>query len=409
MTTTQRVMGLGVTALLVVFSMTPVARADFEQAMDYYKTGKFLEAASEFQGLVDEQPDYADGHFMLGICFMKVDKPGDAEKAFLKAIELNPDKFQYYYNLAHAYQTQKNYAKAVSTLNNAEGLAPDDQKPAVYKLRGFAYAAQKSWDEAVDDLERAVKAKPDGTTQVQLGKAYFAMGDYATAAARLHKAIKSKPSAETHRLLAEALMNLAAKATSEAEKTAKYTEALAEAKKSLGIEASTATRYLVARAALGARRYDEAIAGFSEVLESDAGNCNAMANMGKACTAKGDWADAVAALENATRCRPDMGVAWENKGFVLQKTASEEKTATAKQKRYEQAIAAYEKARQINSSPSIDKAIQTCKDNIQISRDNQEMDISERKQDEEIAAANQEFEEKQAAAEKWKELQGDDD
>ena len=58
--------------------------------------------------------------------------------------------------MANAYLAQEEHDKVVKTLNNAEGLAADKQKPMVYKLRGGALAIQKKWAEAIDDLERAV-------------------------------------------------------------------------------------------------------------------------------------------------------------------------------------------------------------------------------------------------------------
>ena len=42
------------------------AAADFETGLSHFKAGKYMEAAAEFQKLVDENPDYADGYHLEG-------------------------------------------------------------------------------------------------------------------------------------------------------------------------------------------------------------------------------------------------------------------------------------------------------------------------------------------------------
>jgi hypothetical protein len=42
---------------LAVLTAMPSVMADFETGWNYFKSAKYLEAASEFQALVDESPD----------------------------------------------------------------------------------------------------------------------------------------------------------------------------------------------------------------------------------------------------------------------------------------------------------------------------------------------------------------
>ena len=151
----KRVFGLMVLALLLAGQQA--VWADFDQAMTYFKSSKWTEAASEFHALVDETPDYADGHFMLAVCLSKTQKYGDAEKSFLKAIELNGEKFEYHYNLANTYMQAGQFGKAVGTLNNAEGLAANEQ----YK-QAIASNAENDVVAKLALLEAAIKrAKQD--------------------------------------------------------------------------------------------------------------------------------------------------------------------------------------------------------------------------------------------------------
>ncbi len=81
MTRTRRSWRIGLVITALLFAAMPAAMADFDAAMGHFKAGKFLEAASEFQTLVDQSPEYADGYFMLGVCFMKTSKPAARHSA----------------------------------------------------------------------------------------------------------------------------------------------------------------------------------------------------------------------------------------------------------------------------------------------------------------------------------------
>lgn len=400
----------GVAALVLAVAVLP-AMADFETAMSHLKSGNYLEAAGEFQALVDESPDYADGYHLLGVCFLKSGKFQDAEKNFLKAIELNGDKFDFHYNLANAYRVQNKHDKVVKTLNNAEGLAAANQKYLVYQIRGHALCAQKKWAQAIDDLEKALAAKPDTVTQAQLGKAYFFVGENASAVTALRKAVQMGAGEGSNSLLVEAMINVAAKTTGgEAAKRAKYGEALREAEKFLNTNpGSLDARYLVGRTALGAGQFDKAVGAFQEVLKKQPKHCNAMTNMGKSYQAKGDWPNALSALERATSCDPKMGLAWETKGFVLQKMASGSKDFATQQTNYEKAIASYEKALAIRSKTSISNAIQTCQQNLQISRENQQSARSEAEQQRMLEEEEARIAAEEAKRAEWEAKRNNDD
>jgi tetratricopeptide (TPR) repeat protein len=379
----------GVAALVLAVAVLP-ALADFETAMSHLKSGNYLEAAAEFQALVDENPDYADGYHLLGICFLKSGKYEAAERNFLKAIELNGDKFDYHYNLANASRIQK---------------------VLVYEVRGHALAAEQKWAEAIDDLEKAVAAKPDTATQAQLGKAYFFVGDNVAAVTALRKAVQMGADESSNRLLIEAMINVAAKTGGgEAAKTAKYGEALREAEKFQNAHpASTEARYLVGRTALGAGQFDKAVGAFQEVLKKDPKHCHAMTNLGKTYQAKGDWPNALSALDRATTCDRKLGLAWETKGFVLQKMASGSKDFATQQTDYEKAIAAYEKAQSITPKTSTATAIQTCQQNLEISKENQSSARSEAEQERLIKEEEARIAAEEAKRAEWEAKRNDDD
>lgn len=388
--------GWRVLALVTILAipMVSVVRADFEQAMNYFKSGKYVEAAAEFQTLVDNSPNYDSGYYMLGLSLLKMGKPAEAQQSFNKAIELNGENFGYHHGLAKAYFDQKQYSKAVATLKTSEALAGDTQtKFALYTLRGYSYAALEAWSDAIDDLEKAKDMKKDGAVMAQLGKAYYGLGHNDKAVVAFREALKVRPNdPASTQLLAESLLNLGAKADSDSKKASYYKEAVQVADKYLQMKPNSyESNNLVGRAALGSRDFAKAEQAFSKVLAQKPDYCYAMVNLSKAYIAQKRWADAEGILDDAAKCAPRMAVVYENLGFVIEK-----------QKRLEEAIAQYEKALEIKPSAGIRAGIDRCKANIAIRDENSAMDLAEQRQKEEEAAAQAEYEEELRKQEEWK-------
>lgn len=394
--------------LLVMVSIaTPVA-AGFEEGLELLKTGKYTEAAAEFQALVDQSPEYADGYHLLGLCFMKTGKLADAEKNILKAIEIKGDNFLFHYNLANTYASMGKPEKVIKTLNGAEAIAPANQKALLSKVRSQAYVTLKQWDEAIPDLETALAAKPEAAIQTQLGKAYFLTGESGKAVGALKKAVAAKPDPAAHELLIEAMIDVAAKTTGKNEKKAAYDQALAEAKKFQSASPSSFdAQYLVGRTALGAGDFDGAISAFKASLGKKPSHCNAKANLGNAYAAKADWTNAISSLKDATKCDPKSSVAWRYMGFAYQKSASEAKNERDKQQQLSEAIAAYRKAAEISPSSSISSAIANCEQNLAISQENQLTDAEAQAQAQALADEEQRLADEQAKIDAWKEKQND--
>lgn len=87
--------GVALTAAVLLIAAPAIwANDSLDQGMSHFKSGKYAEAAAEFQALVDGAPNYDYGYFMLGMSFLQMGKPKDAETNILKAVELNGDKFE---------------------------------------------------------------------------------------------------------------------------------------------------------------------------------------------------------------------------------------------------------------------------------------------------------------------------
>ena len=296
------------------------AVADADQAQAWFKAGRYLEAAAEYQSLVEKSPGWHYGWFMLGHCLLKMERPGDAEPAFRRALAISGERAEYYYGLAIALRDGGKPAPAVEVLSIAEPFAREPKaRYAILFLRGSILAGVERWSEAVIDLERARALRPDTPLLDQLGRAYAAIGRWDRAAAVLGESLARDPSnTENRRLRIEALLRVGAALGDESAKRGAYADAfeLAQVHARANPDDTDAAN-LLGRAAMGAGRLDVAEAAFGRVLEMNPRYCPATINLGRVRLAKGDLAPAVESLERGIECAPRLPAAHEALGLAL--------------------------------------------------------------------------------------------
>ncbi len=95
---------------------------------------------------------------------------------FRRAIDLNPDFAEAYYNLGVSYEELGKHDDSIETLNKAIQLAPQNAN-AHYAL-GYAYCQLKRYKESIDAFERSLALKSGNAfARKKLGSAYLAMGN----------------------------------------------------------------------------------------------------------------------------------------------------------------------------------------------------------------------------------------
>jgi len=112
----------------------------------------------------------------------------DAEKAFSKAIELNPQYAHAYYNRGTIYGRIGNYQPAIKDFSKAIELNPP-RLAEVYYNRGVAYGKIGNYQQAIKDFSKAIELNPQyadaynnrGVAYGKIGNTQHAITDYNTA------------------------------------------------------------------------------------------------------------------------------------------------------------------------------------------------------------------------------------
>ena len=110
----------------------------------------------------------------LGLVFQGKLDEYQAERAYRRAIELNPNWAAPHYNLALLYKSRKN-PDALQLLESAARLDPANS--AILATLGDEYFSKEQWQQAAEAYKKAVAAKPsDATLHTKLGHALYSQG-----------------------------------------------------------------------------------------------------------------------------------------------------------------------------------------------------------------------------------------
>ena len=159
-------------------------------AYAYESTGRIAEAEAAFKKSLALRPDYWDGYNSLGLFYNRHRRFNDAISQLELARQLTPDNAEVYYNIAGVYLAAgipQELAKAEDALKKSIELDPT--YPALANL-GFLYLQQKRYAESAEMTRRVLQIN-DKNFMVweNLDWAYRWMGKNDQAAAAREKAL----------------------------------------------------------------------------------------------------------------------------------------------------------------------------------------------------------------------------
>lgn len=256
-------------------------QAEFQRGNAYFSLGKLAEAKASMTRVNQLLADYpvsdqvkqifARVQTALGEIALAESKNDDAEKAFRRVIELNPQpnsqNARAHSGLAEILYAANKHTEAIAEAKAA--IVAGDDRAATFTLLGVALTITNKFDEALSALDEAVKREPKN------------------AAALLYRAevfiAKNKPN-----------------------------EAAADLRAALVIKPDTQTKLRLAGLLAQAKQFDAAVVLFQEVVNAEPENSQASNDARTGLTAalidSGKAADAVAHLEQLIKAEPNRAV-----------------------------------------------------------------------------------------------------
>jgi tetratricopeptide (TPR) repeat protein len=166
-----------------------------ELTLNSIKRGEDNESLIATYDKVNTNPQTADDLFLKGVAKQTKDYYEEAIEWYKKAIKLNPDFVEAYYNMGSAYRNLNGqYEKAIEYYKKAIELKPDLVE--AYLNMGVAYCNWKrQYEKAIDCYKKAIELKPNlAVAHLNMGVAYDDWdGQYEKAIKCYKKAIELEP------------------------------------------------------------------------------------------------------------------------------------------------------------------------------------------------------------------------
>ena len=347
------------------------ALAGWEEGVAAFSKGDLNTAVNEFKSVVETQPDWPGGHFMLGRTYLRAKKNQEAITHLRKAYDLDPANAQYQLFLGDAYVKAGRHADGVAILSKLDAnKLPAQARGHLAQLKTVAYQNSGQSVSALIEARKAAEAAPNNA---KLWHAYGSLayneGDTDAAIRALGKAAQLDPrDGAKHIAHAQALLRKA-RTTRGSAKAGIYRQAAAAAQKGVSSAETTDNLTLLGECHLGAKDYDGAIAAFERAATKSGASWLQHYYIGQAHTAKTQYKSAESALRTAldkTSAATDQARVWKQLAFVYEK-----------QKNYDGAIDAYNRAGDSGGAARAAENKKTAQENLAIEAENRRLEAME--------------------------------
>lgn len=173
-------------------------RASFDEGVALSQAGKNDEAIAKFNEVIAAAPTCATCFANIGSIHLKANKYPEAEEAYKKALEVDPELTQAYTGLMNVYNAQRKFDEAEKMASEAAkragaGAAGGGNADALYNQGVVQWNANK-FAEAQAAFEGAIKVDPNhAEAHFMLGKVFINLGKLAESAAEFETYLKLAP------------------------------------------------------------------------------------------------------------------------------------------------------------------------------------------------------------------------
>lgn len=301
--------------VLAVLAVPASAQStDWDSGVEHFKKQEYRRAISEFQKVVDGNPDFANTYYYIGLSHFFLKEYGKSIVHLNRYVDLS-DKASAKADpkaraaLGRAYLLTEDYPKAVTVLTIVTQQIIDD--PINFYYLGVAHQKLNQNDKAIDAYSAALKISPkEVNTLDQLTRLLLA------------KAINSNVKAD-------------------------WQAAITRAEQLRLVRDDAVTATLLGNAYLGSGDFAKASVHLGRAVESNPDDGNGWFNYGLSLSRSKQFPKAEEALVKATELSPDNASAFAELGYVSESL-----------KKYKEALTAYERANQISPNPQLQEAIE---------------------------------------------------
>lgn len=234
--------------------------------------GNTESAIESYKKALSIQPDYVDAYYNMGIAYKAQGKLEEAIKVYKKVLSIRPQYAEAHYNMGNIFKVQGKLEAAIRSYRSALSHKPDYVH--AYNNLGTSLREQGRLEEAIEAYTMALSIKPDyADASNNLGNAIQQLGKPEEAIVAYTKAISLNPNHT------DAWMNMG----SALQEQDKLSEAIESYKKALSINPNYADAWMNMGLALQEQgRPEGAIQSYTEALLIKSDYAEACINMGNA-------------------------------------------------------------------------------------------------------------------------------
>lgn len=192
---------LSLAFVFVAFSLyaqdMPVEAAKaYNEGNKFLKAGNYENAIKKYQEALQTSQDYRI-YYQLGVAYKKQNKLPEAEEAFRKSVESNPEFSLGYNGLGGTYFIEGKYQESVEAFKKFAELTTKKslkEKANDNIARAYVKLAEQSkkdgnYQKAIEQLQEAIKYSEFDAAYVLLANTYYENGDYEEAIKAADKVI----------------------------------------------------------------------------------------------------------------------------------------------------------------------------------------------------------------------------
>ncbi len=137
-----------------------------QRGLIYQATHNLPQAIADYTAAVQENGQNINAYINRGKSYAEIQQIAQSDSDYTQALVIDETNLDALLGIAQNKISRHQYQEAIATLNNADGLYPEEA--AIYSMRGDAYQMIGKKKEAFDDIYRLIQNKDDYNSLLNL-------------------------------------------------------------------------------------------------------------------------------------------------------------------------------------------------------------------------------------------------